>query len=99
MSKTLDQIPANKSRTVKLVYFAWVRERVGRSEETATLPGNVETISDLMSWLAGRGPEYAEVFAIKKDVIRAAIDQTHVAPEDPIGNADEIAFFPPVTGG
>ncbi len=100
LDKTPEQQPVDKSRTLKLVYFAWVRERVGLSTETATVPKDVETILDLMAWLGERGPEYAEVFCDKKDVIRAAINQTHVAPETMLGDdAREIAFFPPVTGG
>ena len=84
--------------TVKLRYFAWVRERVGLSEESVDLPSNVSTIADLVTWLQARGPEYANAFD-KPEVVRAAIDQTHVKPLALIGQAREIAFFPPVTGG
>jgi molybdopterin synthase sulfur carrier subunit len=83
---------------VTVRYFAWVRERIGRSEETLDVPAGVATISDLMTWLAARGPEYAHAFATPS-VIRAAIDQTHVNAAAPIASAREIAFFPPVTGG
>lgn len=85
-------------RRVKLVYFAWVRERVGRSVEEVELPEGVATVADLVAWLIARGPEYAHAFA-KPEIIRAAIDHTHVKPAAPIGAAREIAFFPPVTGG
>jgi molybdopterin synthase sulfur carrier subunit len=82
----------------KLLYFAWVRERVGKPEETIELPADVATISDLLAWLRSRGPEYAAAFE-RTDVIRAAIDQTHVKPSARLEGAREIAFFPPVTGG
>jgi len=84
--------------TVKLLYFAWVREQTGISEETIELPGEIDTVSDLMTWLKARGPEFAAAFD-KSDVIRAAVDQTHVAHDAQVADANEIAFFPPVTGG
>ena len=83
---------------MKLRYFAWVRERVGKPEEDIEVPAGVVTIEELMVWLASRGEEYAHAFANPK-VIRAAIDKTHVRPQTPIGTAAEIAFFPPMTGG
>lgn len=83
---------------VKLCYFAWVRERIGRPEETLELPASVTTIADLIGYLRGLGPEYEQAFA-KPDVVRAAIDRTHVKPSASIADAQEIAFFPPVTGG
>lgn len=83
---------------MKLLYFAWVRERVGKAEETVDLPPQIATVDELMAWLAGRGEEYAHAFANRK-VIRAAIDRTHVKPDAGIGGAREIAFFPPMTGG
>ncbi len=81
-----------------LLYFAWVRERIGKCEETVDLPPQIATVDELMAWLAGRGEEYAHAFANRK-VIRAAIDRTHVKPDATIGGAREIAFFPPMTGG
>jgi molybdopterin synthase sulfur carrier subunit len=84
--------------TIKLRYFAWVRERVGKPEEDVEVPSGVVTVGELMDWLASRGEEYAHAFA-NPAVIRAAIDRTHVKPQTPIGAATEIAFFPPMTGG
>jgi sulfur-carrier protein len=84
--------------TVQLKYFAWVRERVGRADETIVLPPSIMTITDLVVWLKQRGPEYDHAFD-KPDVVRAAIDQVHVKPTASISGAREIAFFPPVTGG
>jgi len=83
---------------VKILYFAWVRERVGKAEEELDLPDAIGTVGELMRWLAGRGEEYAEAFANPR-VIRAALDRNHVKADAPIAGAREIAFFPPMTGG
>jgi molybdopterin synthase sulfur carrier subunit len=83
---------------MKLVYFAWVRERVGKAEEEIAPPASVKTVADLMAWLGQRGDEYAHAFEQAKS-IRAAIDRSHVRPDTPIAGAREIAFFPPMTGG
>jgi molybdopterin synthase sulfur carrier subunit len=84
--------------TVKLMYFAWVREKAGRAEEIVELPSQTETVADVITWLKTRGPEFAAAFE-RETVIRAAIDQTHVKHTAPVAGAREIAFFPPVTGG
>jgi len=84
--------------TVKLLYFAWVREKAGLAEETVELPADAVTVGDVIRWLTTRGPEYAAAFE-RATVIRAAIDQTHVRHDAPVAGAREIAFFPPVTGG
>ena len=83
---------------MKLRYFAWVRERIGKPEEELELPASVVTIAELMNWLSRRGEEYAHAFEDPK-VIRAAIDQAHVKADATIAGAREIAFFPPMTGG
>ena len=83
---------------LKLVYFAWVRERIGRPEEQIVLPGEVRTVSDLLSWLKGRGEGY-EAALEHADVIRVAIDHEHVDHGEPIAGAREVALFPPMTGG
>jgi len=83
---------------MKLCYFAWVRERIGKAEEEIAPPGNVTTIAELVRWLASRGDEYAYAFENPK-VIRAAIDRSHVKSDATIQGAREIAFFPPMTGG
>lgn len=82
----------------KLVYFAWVRERIGLSEEERDLPGGLTTAADVIAWLASQGEEYAHAFA-EPTVIRVAADQTHVTHDTDIRKARELAFFPPVTGG
>ena len=84
--------------SLKLRYFAWVRERIGKPEETIEIPPGIATVADLMTWLASRGEEYAHAFKNAK-VIRAAIDQKHVRASAAIKDAREIAFFPPMTGG
>jgi sulfur-carrier protein len=83
---------------VKLVYFAWVRERIGRTDEEVEVPAGLATVADLVRWLKERGEEYAYAFE-NADVVRAAIDHTHVKPDAAIAGAREIAFFPPMTGG
>lgn len=82
----------------KLVYFAWVRERIGTREEELDLPAEVVTVADLLEWLQGRGENYAHALQ-QPEVIRVALDQEHVEHDDRIGNAREIALFPPMTGG
>jgi sulfur-carrier protein len=84
--------------SVKVLYFAWVRERVGKPDETIEPPPGIKTVGELMTWLSGRGEEYAHAFDNPK-VIRAAIDRAHVKSDASIAGAREIAFFPPMTGG
>jgi molybdopterin synthase sulfur carrier subunit len=83
---------------VKLLYFAWVRQKVGKSEETMALPRGVLTVRDLVRHLQARGPGYADAF---KDParLRAAANLEHVGFDTRLSDGDEIAFFPPVTGG
>jgi molybdopterin synthase sulfur carrier subunit len=83
---------------LRILYFAWIKERVGKAEETVAVPADVATVGDLMAWLKGRGEEYAHAFE-RPDVVRAAIDQMHVRASAPIKDAREVAFFPPMTGG
>ena len=84
--------------SVKVLYFAWVRERIGKPEELIEPPAAIKTVGELMTWLSGRGEEYAHAFDNPK-VIRAAIDRAHVKADASIAGAREIAFFPPMTGG
>lgn len=83
---------------MKLLYFASVRQKIGQAEESVERPPEVNTIADLAAWLRGRGPGYAEAFA-DAGRLRAARNQEHVPFDVPISDDDEIAFFPPVTGG
>ena len=83
---------------MKVKYFAWVRERVGKAEETIEPPASVRTIEELIAWLSEQSEAYAHAFE-KPKVIRAAINRTHVKVGATIAGAKEIAFFPPMTGG
>ena len=79
-------------------YFSWIKEHIGKSEELIELPDNVTTISDLINYLNNLNDDYKKVFA-KKDLIKIAVNKTYCSVETKINNNDEIAFFPPVTGG
>lgn len=83
---------------MRIRYFAWVRERIGLEEEHVDVPSGVETIADLTAWLVARGEPYATAFE-HAHIVRAAIDQVHAQPGSSIAGAQEIAFFPPMTGG
>jgi molybdopterin synthase sulfur carrier subunit len=83
---------------VNLLYFAWVRQKVGRSEENFVLPAGIGTVRALVEHLRARGAGYAEAFADPAR-LKAAVNQQHVGFDAAIGPDDEVAFFPPVTGG
>ena len=83
---------------MRILYFAWVRERVGVGEETLAVPESVLTVSGLIEWLNTRGENYQAAFEDLR-VIRAAVDQNHVSLDTALKGAREVAFFPPVTGG
>jgi molybdopterin synthase sulfur carrier subunit len=83
---------------MRVLYFAWVRQRVGIGAETLDAPAEIRTVAALVTFLRSRGDGYAEAFADTKR-LRAAVNLEHVPFETPIGPSDEIAFFPPVTGG
>jgi len=83
---------------VKLLYFAWLRARIGCAEEEIDLPPGVKDVSGLLDWLRSRGSGYAE--AVRDlSVVRVAVNQNYVGLEHPVREGDEIAVFPPVTGG
>ena len=84
--------------TVRILYFAWLRQEVGASSEEASPPPGVATVADLMAWLRARGGGYAEAFA-EDAVLRAAVNKKVVDPGHPLASGDEVAFFPPFTGG
>ena len=83
---------------MKVLYFAWLRERIGHSEEEVELPDDVRTVRDLVHHLKERGAGYVAAFA-QIEAIKVAINQDFSKLDDAISNQDEIAFFPPVTGG
>lgn len=84
--------------TLKILYFAWIRERIGKAEEEIALPASVTTAAELIEFLRGKGEEYALAFGNPK-VVRVALDKTHVQSGAKLAGAREIAFFPPMTGG
>lgn len=83
---------------MKLIYFSWVKDRIGFGEEEVDLPEIVKTVADLLAWLPGRGANFADALA-DPAIIRVAVDQEYASPETPVSGAGEIALFPPVTGG
>ena len=83
---------------VKILYFAWLRERIGLAEELVDIPEDVSNVTALLDWLAERGDGYA--YALENpDIVRVALDQQLVHQTTPLGEAREIALFPPMTGG
>ena len=83
---------------MKLLYFAWIRTKIGCGEEDIELPGNVATVEDLLHWLKGRGQGYADALA-RLDIVRVAVNQEFATMDATVGPDDEVALFPPVTGG
>ncbi len=83
---------------MKLLYFAWLKTKTGRSEEEVSPPEGVATVGELLTWLEGRGPEFADALS-DREAIRVAVNQSFAKNSDPIGPNDEVALFPPVTGG
>ena len=83
---------------MKLLYFAWVRTKIGCGEEDVELPSDVTTVEDLLRWLESRGQGYADALA-RLDLVRVAVNQEFAAMDTAIGPDDEVALFPPVTGG
>jgi len=81
-----------------ILYFAWLRERTGLSQESVALPVGIATVDALIGWLSQRGPGYASAFAHRR-AVRCAVNQEFADPATRIGPGDEVAFFPPVTGG
>ncbi|MGD9615770.1 MAG: molybdopterin converting factor subunit 1 [Alphaproteobacteria bacterium] len=85
-------------RDIKLLYFAWLRARIGHAEENLPKPAEVNDVAGLLEWLRGRGPRYAEALR-DLSIIRVAVNQDYVGRDYPIRDGDEVAIFPPVTGG
>jgi molybdopterin synthase sulfur carrier subunit len=83
---------------VKLLYFAWLRARVGCAEEEVVLPAQVHDVAGLLDWLRGRSDRHAEALR-NLGLVRVAVNQDYVGPAHPVHDGDEVALFPPVTGG
>ncbi len=85
-------------KTLTILYFAWVRDRAGRGSETVTVPAGVTTVTGLIDWLRDRGGGPAAALA-DLDHVRVAVNADHAGLDAPLADGDEVAFFPPVTGG
>lgn len=83
---------------MKVLYFAWVRERIGVAEEDVSPPDDVTTVAGLIDWLAERSDGHAAAF-VDRAKLRAAVDQAFVPLDTAVAGAREVAIFPPVTGG
>lgn len=83
---------------MQIFYFAWLRSKTGTGSETLTPPPEVTTVGALIDWLKARGGGHAEAFA-DLSVVRCAVNQEHAGLDAPVAAGDEVAFFPPVTGG
>jgi molybdopterin converting factor subunit 1 len=87
---------------MKILYFAWLRERVGVGEEILDPPAEIGTVAELVAWLSARSPGHAAAFAPTADgrrLVRCAVNQDFALPDAVVAPHDEVAFFPPVTGG
>ncbi len=83
---------------MKILYFAWLRQKIGTDAEDVALPAGVGDVAGVIDWLRGRGGGYAE--ALGDDaIVRVAVNQAYAGPDTPVGDDDEVALFPPVTGG
>jgi molybdopterin converting factor subunit 1 len=83
---------------LRILYFAWLRERTGRGAEDIAMPDGVQTVGDLMAWLRARDPGHQAAF-VNPRLVRAAVNQVFAGPDTTLKPGDEVAFFPPVTGG
>jgi len=83
---------------MRVLYFAWLRQKVGTAEEEVSPPVEVRDVAGLIAWLAARSAGHAAAFADPRQV-RAAVNQDFATPDQPVAANDEVAFFPPVTGG
>lgn len=83
---------------MKILYFAWLRERLNRGSEEVSPPHSVATVGDLIDWLAERDEAFAHAVA-KRSLIKSAVDAKLVPHETPLAGASTVAFFPPMTGG
>ena len=83
---------------MKILYFAWLRAKIGKAEEEIELPSDVTTVAGLLDWLKARGPGFADALKDQR-IVRVAVNQRYVGWDHRLQPSDEVALFPPVTGG
>lgn len=83
---------------MRVLYFAWIRSTIGRAEEDVSLPAGISDVAGLIDWLRTLSPAHAEALA-NSELVRVAVNQDYARPDDPVRPGDEVALFPPVTGG
>lgn len=83
---------------MKILYFAWLRQKVGIGEETVDLPKDIETVAGLLDWLKDRNGQFADALS-DTSVLRIAVNQEFATMETGVSGAEEVAIFPPMTGG
>ncbi len=83
---------------MRVLYFAWLKTKMGLAEEEVDPPAEVTDVASLLDWLKGRGPTYAEALS-DLSVVRVAVNQEYARLDAPVAKGDEVALFPPVTGG
>jgi sulfur-carrier protein len=83
---------------MRVLYFAWLKQKVGLAEEEVSPPSEVTDVAGLLDWLSERSPRHADALA-RRGVVRVAVNQSYAKPDHPVRSGDEIALFPPVTGG
>jgi sulfur-carrier protein len=83
---------------MRVLYFAWLKQKVGLAEEEVSPPPEVTDVAGLLDWLSERSPRHADALA-RRGVVRVAVNQSYAKPDHPVRSGDEIALFPPVTGG
>ena len=84
--------------SMKLLYFAWLRQKIGTAEEQLDPPGDVATVAQLIDWLKTRGPNYVDALTNTK-LVRVAVNREYVTYDHRLKPGDEVGLFPPVTGG
>ena len=89
---------AVQADSITVLYFAWLRERTGTGEEIVQPPADISNVGALIDWLIARSPGHAAAFA-SRETVRCAVNQDFADPDAPVRPGDEVAFFPPVTGG
>lgn len=83
---------------MKLLYFAWLRQKIGKAEENLDVPADITQVGQLLDWLETLGPNYATALKERK-AVKVAVNQDYVGLNHPVKAGDEVALFPPVTGG